>query len=211
MAEALTAGKGSAAAAVMDSDAAAVSPPPPLPPPGALSDRARMSRSSFAPPADPLGALDPLGAGAPVRVKKEPAGVFGAAVQRRAGTLAAEYERGARKLDTEYGTTPPGADGPCLQRLRGFGDIAAFVLGASGEVSKDFERWVACVAATRAAAMRRIMGARTDVQARGCIAWRVRRRVGWAAFIAAAQLKICLLYTSPSPRDATLSRMPSSA
>ena len=116
-------------------------------------------------------------------------GVFGAAVQRRAGTLAAEYERGARKLDTEYGTTPPGADGPCLQRLRGFGDIAAFVLGASGEVSKDFERWVACVAATRAAAMRRIMGARTDVQARGCIAWRVRRRVGWAAFIAAAQLK----------------------
>ena len=26
-----------------------------------------------------------------------------------------------------------------------------------------------------------------------------------------AQLKICLLYTSPSPRDATLSRMPSSA
>ena len=27
----------------------------------------------------------------------------------------------------------------------------------------------------------------------------------------AGQLKICLLYTSPSPRDATLSRMPSSA
>ena len=26
-----------------------------------------------------------------------------------------------------------------------------------------------------------------------------------------APLKICLLYTSPSPRDATLSRMPSSA
>ena len=25
------------------------------------------------------------------------------------------------------------------------------------------------------------------------------------------QLRICLLYTSPSPRDATLSRMPSSA
>ena len=27
----------------------------------------------------------------------------------------------------------------------------------------------------------------------------------------AAQVDICLLYTSPSPRDATLSRMPSSA
>jgi hypothetical protein len=33
--------------------------------------------------ADPLGALDPLGAGAPVRVKREPAGVFGAAAARR--------------------------------------------------------------------------------------------------------------------------------
>ena len=32
--------------------------------------------------ADPLGALDPLGAGAPVRVKKE-SGVFGAAAARR--------------------------------------------------------------------------------------------------------------------------------
>ena len=32
-----------------------------------------------------------------------------------------------------------------------------------------------------------------------------------ADFSEAAQVKICLLYTSPSPRDATLSRMPSSA
>ena len=30
-------------------------------------------------------------------------------------------------------------------------------------------------------------------------------------FVIAATLKSCLLYTSPSPRDATLSRMPSSA
>ena len=29
--------------------------------------------------------------------------------------------------------------------------------------------------------------------------------------LAARPLKVCLLYTSPSPRDATLSRMPSSA
>ena len=30
-------------------------------------------------------------------------------------------------------------------------------------------------------------------------------------YLSSAQLTICLLYTSPSPRDATLSRMPSSA
>ena len=34
---------------------------------------------------------------------------------------------------------------------------------------------------------------------------------GWHYGYASPWLKICLLYTSPSPRDATLSRMPSSA
>ena len=35
---------------------------------------------------------------------------------------------------------------------------------------------------------------------------------GWIAILALqAQVDDCLLYTSPSPRDATLSRMPSSA
>ena len=38
--------------------------------------------------------------------------------------------------------------------------------------------------------MRRLIGARTNIQARGCIAWRLRRRVGWAAFNAGASLKI---------------------
>ena len=35
--------------------------------------------------------------------------------------------------------------------------------------------------------------------------------LGWVEAIASAGLMPCLLYTSPSPRDATLSRMPSSA
>ena len=30
-------------------------------------------------------------------------------------------------------------------------------------------------------------------------------------FVSSADIRACLLYTSPSPRDATLSRMPSSA
>ena len=38
--------------------------------------------------------------------------------------------------------------------------------------------------------MQRMIGARTLAQTRGCIAWRLRRRVGWAAFNAAAKLKI---------------------
>ena len=36
--------------------------------------------------------------------------------------------------------------------------------------------------------------------------------INWqVGHIIASENKICLLYTSPSPRDATLSRMPSSA
>ena len=95
-----------------------------------------------------------------------------------------------RKLDTEFGTTPDGTMGPCLRQLLAFGAIVAFVFGASGEVSDDFERWTSSVASATASRMRRLVGARTNVQARGCIAWRLRRRVGWAAFNAAASLKI---------------------
>ena len=39
--------------------------------------------------------------------------------------------------------------------------------------------------------------------------WQRERRENFAAVLAGQN--ICLLYTSPSPRDATLSRMPSSA
>ena len=42
------------------------------------------------------------------------------------------------------------------------------------------------------------------------LAWRLRG-IGLAALCGTAVLYICLLYTSPSPRDRSLSRMPSSA
>ena len=117
-------------------------------------------------------------------------GVFGAAVRRRARRIPREYEEHARKLDTVYGTTPAGEDGPCLRRLKTFGETIPFVFGASGEVSHEVEQWVSSVSATAAAGMQRLIGARTLVQTRGCIAWRLRRSVGWAAFVAAAKLKI---------------------
>ena len=39
----------------------------------------------------------------------------------------------------------------------------------------------------------------------------IRRKVSYLFFTQREVLIICLLYTSPSPRDATLSRMPSAA
>ena len=47
------------------------------------------------------------------------------------------------------------------------------------------------------------------------LAWRLENKGPenghWKGLIAITRGGICLLYTSPSPRDATLSRMPSSA
>ena len=49
-------------------------------------------------------------------------------------------------------------------------------------------------------------GARLDISATRC-----RKCRSTSLRLKNRQLGICLLYTSPSPRDATLSRMPSSA
>jgi len=117
-------------------------------------------------------------------------GVFGKAVARRAGLIPEEYQKSMRKVDTEFGATAAGDMGPCLRQLLAFGAIAAFAFGGAGEASPDLERWISAVASTSASRMRRLIGARTNIQARGCIAWRLRRRVGWAAFNAGASLKI---------------------
>ena len=45
----------------------------------------------------------------------------------------------------------------------------------------------------------------------GSIITELDKKDGFIHLSTAAQLNACLLYTSPSPRDATLSRMPSSA
>ena len=117
-------------------------------------------------------------------------GVFGKAVARRAGLIPEEYQKSMRKVDTEFGATAAGDMGPCLRQLLAFGAIAAFAFRGAGEASPDLERWISAVASTSASRMRRLIGARTNIQARGCIAWRLRRRVGWAAFNAGASLKI---------------------
>ena len=56
-------------------------------------------------------------------------------------------------------------------------------------------------------------GVTRRVKSRGP-SWTVKEKKGRRTFsrgVWAPQDRICLLYTSPSPRDATLSRMPSSA
>ena len=114
----------------------------------------------------------------------------GKAVEHRANKIRAEYIKKARDLDTVYGNTPPGANGPCFLRLMSFGFVAAFVFGHFGEVSNDVERWISSCAHTAAAGMRGLVRARSENDARGYLAWAIRRHVSWAHFNARAQLRI---------------------
>ena len=60
------------------------------------------------------------------------------AVDRRAAGLTAEYERKARKCDTNYSGTQAGNVGPVLARLQSFGEVTGYCFGKWGEVSKTF-------------------------------------------------------------------------
>ena len=80
--------------------------------------------------------------------------------------------------------------GPCLRQLLAFDAIATFACGAAGEASPDFERWTSTVASASASGKGRLIGARTNAQAQGCIAWRLPRRIGLAVFNVGASLKI---------------------
>ena len=56
-----------------------------------------------------------------------------------------------------------------------------------------------------------LTGAFADLHGMSSHTQAVSRRRLWEAQLAKARLSSCLLYTSPSPRDGLLSRMPSSA
>ena len=53
--------------------------------------------------------------------------------------------------------------------------------------------------------------AASDKQLKPCIDWAYLKNLPLPPKPSFVEFYICLLYTSPSPRDATLSRMPSSA
>ena len=71
------------------------------------------------------------------------------AVDRRAAGLTVEYERKARKCDTEYCGTVPGQVGPVLAKLQSFGEVTGFCFGKWGEVSKEIHNLIHQLAGAR--------------------------------------------------------------
>ena len=71
------------------------------------------------------------------------------AVDRRAAGLTAEYERKARKCDTNYCGTEFGDVGPVIARLHSFGDVTVYCFGKWGEVSKDIHELIHHLARAR--------------------------------------------------------------
>ena len=115
---------------------------------------------------------------------------------------------------------PPGPPtSAVLTRLNSFTPTRGLVFGNYGECSSDVVSLLEFCADRLAAASWRLLGSRSKEEAKGLHLGRLRQQLGLFATREFARCRLrrapyvgcCLLYTSPSPRDATLSRMPSSA
>ena len=100
------------------------------------------------------------------------------AVGRRAAALPQEYARKAKQVDELYCGTMPGAEGPVSARLRAFDPVKGLAFGAWGEASPDVERLLSALAGAGAERHWRRMGVPSPTEARGSLAWMLRRR--WA-------------------------------
>ena len=102
------------------------------------------------------------------------------AVARRALQLPGEYATKAHRTDVSYCGTPVGdvGQGPVAQRLRTFDPVHGLVFGSWGEASPDVHRLLSSLAAAGAQRHYRRMGAQSPEDARGALAWLLKRR--WA-------------------------------
>ena len=86
-----------------------------------------------------------------------------------------------RRLDRVYCETQDGDTGPVERKLRTFGPVRALVFGAWGEAPADTEVLLITLAARGSLRHRAAMRANDMDQARGALAWLLRRRWGIAA------------------------------
>ena len=111
-------------------------------------------------------------------------------VERRARRVPSEYRRKARKADREYNDwdAESNGPGPVESRLAGFGTVRALVFGPRGEVSKDVERLIRKAAEVGAERRWRLMGARSQQEARAALLFMMRRSIGITAVRANAKM-----------------------
>ena len=112
------------------------------------------------------------------------------AVASRAEQVQGEYRRHAEAIDTQlYAPFTPVRD-----RLESFGMVRSLVFGHYGEASADVHALVDAMAQRRARRSWRLMGARTEGEARGYMVAGLRRFVG---VFAAREMARHLLHRVP--------------
>ena len=112
------------------------------------------------------------------------------AVERRAGTLTAEYRKKARDVDKEYGRVRVGEVGRVENKLSGYGQVRGLVIGAFGEASDGVHDLVQVVAQSRVKAVGIQEGRDTVKGEVGVLVGQIRRLLSVAAVRAQAE---CLL------------------
>ena len=113
-----------------------------------------------------------------------------AAVAQRARALPAEYAAKARRVDRQFCHTVPGSIGPMETKLRTYDPVRGLVFGAWGEASPDVERLLSVFVATVAERHWRELGSTSQLEARGALAWLLRRRWAMTAIRENARLKL---------------------
>ena len=115
------------------------------------------------------------------------------AVERRASGLPALYTSKAQRVDKEFCGTDRRAVGPVEQRLRCYEPVKGLVFGAWTEASPDTHKLLSALAAAGAERHWKKMGARSSDDARGALAWLLRRRWAMTAAREAARLTLARL------------------
>ena len=115
------------------------------------------------------------------------------AVARRAAALLREYAAKARQVDQKYCGSAPHETGPVAARLRGYDAVKGLVFGAFGETSPDVHKLLSSVVQIGARHHYRKMRARDPDEARGALAWMLKRRWGISAVRAHARLTLARL------------------
>ena len=110
------------------------------------------------------------------------------ACERRAGSIPNEYVKHAQELDRKHLDTPAGEVGPVEAKLRSFGAVNPLVVGPFNDCSDGVEKLISMAAEQGSLRLWRSLGARTPAAAKGYLAWKIRRHLGFASFRAQARL-----------------------
>ena len=102
-----------------------------------------------------------------------------------------QYDRAIKKtLDRDFCHSLPGEVGPVETKLHAYDPVRGLVFGARGEASPDVERLISQLAAKGAVHFWKEMRAASPVEARGALAWMLRRRIARTVLRENARLKL---------------------